>query len=72
MPDGCGNVITCGGLCNQGNHACVANVCTHGSCTPTTCQAAGKNCGIISDGCGDVVDGHMCPTGKVCVNNVCQ
>jgi hypothetical protein len=43
-------------------------------CQPTTCAAQGKNCGRISDGCGNVLDCGTCPNGGVCgaqTPNVC-
>lgn len=43
-----------------------------GSCTPTTCQARGKNCGSISNGCGGTLACGSCATGYPCVNNVCS
>jgi hypothetical protein len=43
-------------------------------CVPTTCSAAGKNCGSISDGCGKELDCGVCAEGQECgsvVANVC-
>jgi hypothetical protein len=71
MPDGCDNVIACGGGCN-GNRTCVANVCVKGgTCTPKTACDPGQ-CGVVSDGCADVLHCGGCDPGKSCVNNVCQ
>src|SRR6185503_19687314 len=49
------------------------NVCF---CTPTTCIAQGKNCGIIPDGCGATLDCGACTVAQdTCggggVQNVC-
>jgi hypothetical protein len=45
------------------------------SCTPTTCIAAGKNCGSMPDGCGGVLQCGSCTGSDVCggggVSNVC-
>jgi hypothetical protein len=44
-------------------------------CTPTTCAAQGKNCGSISDGCGETLQCGTCPASQVCgtggAANVC-
>lgn len=42
------------------------------SCTPTTCAAQGKNCGSISDGCGETLSCGTCGSGLACTNNVCS
>jgi len=39
---------------------------TYYSCTPTTCTAAGAQCGFISDGCGNALDCGVCPSGEEC------
>lgn len=64
--DGCGNAINCG-TCAPGS-ACGAggpNLCGP-VCTPTTCNAAGKNCGSIGDGCGGVLNCGTCSESTVC------
>ena len=44
-------------------------------CTPTTCQAQGKNCGSIPDGCGGSLDCGTCNAPQICggggTANVC-
>lgn len=51
---------TCGGA---------ASTLTCG-CTPTTCEAENVECGIIQDGCGELIDcGNTCQTD--CVQGVC-
>jgi hypothetical protein len=44
-------------------------------CTPTTCQAQGKNCGSISDGCGGTLNCGTCSAPDTCAGagtpNVC-
>src|SRR5437016_6505512 len=45
-------------------------------CSPTTCTAAGKNCGMIPDGdCGDLLNCGACPPPQTCggggTPNVC-
>lgn len=37
-----------------------------GKCEPTTCEAQGKSCGVIADGCGGVIDCGSCGEGQVC------
>jgi hypothetical protein len=62
----CGNQ-TCGG-----NKVCVANVCTKkGVCTPKTACDPGQ-CGLVTDGCADVLRCGACPGSMQCINNVCQ
>ena len=45
------------------------------TCQPTTCQAAGTNCGSMPDGCGQVIQCGSCTAPEVCggggVANVC-
>jgi hypothetical protein len=48
---------------------------TVNGCTPTTCMALGYNCGKTGDGCGNIIDCGMCPSGQTCgannMPNVC-
>jgi hypothetical protein len=73
MPDGCGGVIKCGGACGA-NKVCVDNVCVDKN--GGRCIAKNKcdpiQCGIVSNGCGDVLTCPPCANGRTCVNNVCQ
>jgi phosphatidylinositol-3-phosphatase len=60
--------------CNA-RHPCDASATDSGTvdaCVPTTCSAAGKNCGSIADGCGGTLSCGTCPAGESCVSNVCQ
>jgi len=45
------------------------------SCTPTTCAAAGKNCGSLADGCGATLNCGSCTSPQTCggggTANVC-
>src|SRR5262249_44774001 len=42
-------------------------------CTPqNTCANNGLNCGTVSDDCGGTLNCGTCPTGQICVNNVCK
>lgn len=41
------------------------------ACTPTTCVAAGKNCGSLSDGCGGTLSCGSCTSPQYCSSNVC-
>src|SRR5690606_31279768 len=43
-------------------------------CVPTTCEAEGKNCDSIDDGCGEALDCGTCDEGSACgaaTPNVC-
>lgn len=43
------------------------------SCTPTTCAAAGAQCGSISNGCGSTLTCGSCASGMTCnASNQCQ
>lgn len=43
-----------------------------GSCAPTTCDAEGKTCGEISDGCGGSLECGTCGEDQICSSaNVC-
>ena len=61
------------GACTFGHQTCVAQgesggawgPCM-GSGSPTTCVAAGAQCGTIQDGCGGVLDCGSCPAGQTC------
>src|SRR5690606_31158495 len=44
------------------------------ACVPTTCEAEGKNCDSIDDGCGETLDCGTCDDGAACgavAPNVC-
>jgi|GEM_PF-2450653 len=45
------------------------------ACVPTTCAAAGKNCGVVSDGCGGTLSCGSCLSPSTCggggTPNVC-
>jgi hypothetical protein len=46
---------------------------TDPSCRVNTCSSLGKNCGVISDGCGNELRCGTCAgSGNDCINNVCQ
>jgi hypothetical protein len=45
------------------------------ACAPSSCEAQGKSCGIIADGCGGTLDCGSCPDGGSCgivSANVCS
>jgi hypothetical protein len=45
-----------------------------GNCQPITCEALGKNCGPVADGCGATIDCGSCGAGQSCglvETNVC-
>jgi hypothetical protein len=58
--------------CNKDAQCCSGRCAGGQCCTPTTCAAAGKNCGTIPDGCGGTLNCGSCsscagqPTGAVC------
>jgi hypothetical protein len=70
-------VLSCG-TCGPGE-VCggggVENVCgAVATCKPATCQAAGKTCGTIPDGCGGTLTCGTCKEGETCgvtAPNVC-
>jgi hypothetical protein len=84
VANGCGGLTADCGTCTNGN-LCggggTPNVCGGAvSCTPKTqaqaCANAGKNCGFVADGCGDLIQcGATCPAGQGCggggTPNVC-
>jgi hypothetical protein len=35
-------------------------------CVPSTCAGQGFECGMNTDGCGDILDCGRCPPGQVC------
>jgi hypothetical protein len=37
-----------------------------GNCQPVTCEALGKNCGPVADGCGATIDCGSCGAGQSC------
>ncbi len=44
------------------------------NCVPTTCEALGKDCGPVADGCGDVLECGSCGDNAYCgivTSNVC-
>ena len=61
-----GILVACGGSSSQPPPP---------ECTPATCEAAGKNCGALPDGCGGTLQCGSCPAGQTCagggVANVC-
>lgn len=56
----------------EGKHEAVGVVTVVGSCTPSTCQVLGKECGNWGDGCGGTLhcgecgDGDLCSSAGVC------
>jgi hypothetical protein len=69
--DGCGNVIQCGvctppQTCGGGGVPGQCGAPDGGSCTPKSCAAQGIQCGLASDGCGNILTCPNCPTGQSC------
>ena len=48
--------------------SCVSSTPT---CTPTSCSAQGVTCGPIGDGCGNILQCGMCPSGQACIAGQC-
>jgi hypothetical protein len=51
------------------------NTACAGACMPTSCTALKKNCGMLDDGCGGMLDCGMCTAPEKCgryVPNVCD
>lgn len=70
VPDGCGDVINCGGGCG-GGRSCggggVAGQCgKNGTCVPKTCAQLGFTCGVFGDGCGNDLNCGSCTGTDVC------
>ena len=63
--DGCGGTVTCG-TCPAGQLCGVFEAYKCGGCTPTTCEAAGAQCGQIGDGCGGQLDCGECQGSYIC------
>jgi hypothetical protein len=74
--DGCGGAVSCGtctapALCGGGGFSkcgvpLADSSCTPPPCTPLTCQAAGFDCGPISDGCGGMLNCGSCQAPDFC------
>lgn len=74
--DGCGGIINCGtcrapAFCGGTAYSKCGDPtpdssCSPPPCTPLTCQAAGANCGAISDGCGEVLNCGSCAAPDFC------
>jgi hypothetical protein len=77
QPDGCGGILECAHDCGP-QSSCGGNdwpnMCaplTFGACVPLgSCAEAGAQCGVISNGCDDVITCDPCPAGQVCGNGV--
>jgi len=69
--DGCGNVIQCGACtppqtCGGGGIPGQCGAPDGGTCAPKSCAAQGIQCGLASDGCGNILTCPNCPTGQSC------
>lgn len=64
MNDGCGDIVQCPGLCSAPGDTCWENECQ--ACTPKTCAAAGRECGLLDTGCGYSIECGTCPSTAVC------
>jgi hypothetical protein len=85
ISDGCGGILDCGTTNCKADEICggsgTTNVCGKPACspfTPAVACAGGKNCGVVSDGCGGVIDctvGTGCTAPSICggggAPNVC-
>eukprot|EP01052_Picozoa_sp_SAG31_P008060 SAG31_NODE_398_length_16250_cov_8.737601_2_plen_587_part_00 len=73
IPDGCGSMLNCSS-CPAWSRCNASHVC---ECAPLTCEAAGKQCGTIDDGCNGTVFCGNCsnfstPATYTCTANMCQ
>lgn len=50
---------------------CKGGFCVNEDCKPVTCAGLGKNCGTLSDGCGNELDCGGCTAPDSCTANVC-
>jgi len=71
VPDGCGDVLSCGrcnadGTCPMGGKA---GACA--PCVPQTCASQGFDCGSQGDGCGGVLECGSCDPCVPCFSGVC-
>ena len=85
ISDGCGGIFDCGTSNCKNGDICggsgTPNVCGQATCSPYTkpvACAGGKNCGVVGDGCGGVIDctvGAGCTAPAICggggTANVC-
>jgi hypothetical protein len=75
--DGCGGTLECGTCpagqtCGGGGTANVCGAPPPPPCQPTTCEAAGAECGSMGDGCEGTLECGTCPEGQTCgTTNVC-
>ena len=78
VSDGCGATLSCGS-CGSGESctswgSCVAVAAPNPApptCTPSTCQSLGRECGSASDGCGGTLNCGGCGSGELCSSGVC-
>ncbi|HQJ57799.1 MAG TPA: hypothetical protein PK255_01825, partial [Candidatus Pacearchaeota archaeon] len=77
----CNKSINCGN-CSNGYTCQINGTCTKNPCVPATCASLGRNCGTVSDGCGETLTcgnynggcqtGYTCQTDRgFCVQNPC-
>ncbi|MEW5853662.1 MAG: hypothetical protein AB2A00_33105 [Myxococcota bacterium] len=45
---------------------CTQGICQQPQCQPRTCQQMGATCGVVDDGCGQVLDCGTCRAGEMC------
>jgi hypothetical protein len=69
--DGCGNMLNCGSCtppatCGGGGVPGQCGVSDASACVPLTCTQQSIGCGLAGDGCGNLIDCGMCPSGQVC------
>jgi len=70
--DGLGGADTVGGGGNGPNGGTGGDILggdggsSNGNCEPTSCEALGKTCGVVADGCGELLNCGACGDGQVC------
>jgi hypothetical protein len=55
----------------SGGATAYSNEASVQACAPVTCAGLGKNCGSLSDGCGNTLACGTCSSGNICVNGAC-
>jgi hypothetical protein len=73
LSDNCGGTLQCGTcpagvICGGGGipNQCIGPCQGGAGCCPRTCLEQNADCGMVSDGCGNILDCGACPPGETC------